>query len=151
MENKKYELADETMEYWGHTLHRIRALKNFNDVSKGDLGGFIESEDNLSQDGLCWVGDEACVFDNAKVYGDAQVTGNAFVRGNAEVYDFAEVYGDAEVHGNAKVCGSAEVFDEAEVYGRAIIFGDAIICGDARVNERVSDGRMEGKEDIDLD
>ena len=37
--DKKYELTDETMEFDGHTLHRIRALKSFSDVMKGDLGG----------------------------------------------------------------------------------------------------------------
>ena len=36
MENKKYELTDITMEFKGRTLYRIRALKNFSDVKKGD-------------------------------------------------------------------------------------------------------------------
>ena len=47
--SKKYELTDETMEWEGHTLHRIKALRDFNDVKAGDLGGWVESEDNLSQ------------------------------------------------------------------------------------------------------
>ncbi|EJF84065.1 hypothetical protein MCU_00733 [Bartonella elizabethae Re6043vi] len=37
---KKYELTDETIEVDGHTLHRIRALKDFGDLKTGDLGGF---------------------------------------------------------------------------------------------------------------
>lgn len=47
-------------------------------VEKGELGGFIEKEDNLSHD------------DNAWVYGNAQVSGNAWVSGNA---DYAVVAG----------------------------------------------------------
>ena len=44
--SKKYELTDETMEWEGHTLHRIKALRDFNYVKAGDLGGWVESEDN---------------------------------------------------------------------------------------------------------
>jgi hypothetical protein len=46
--NDKYELTDETIDVLGNTLHRIKALKNFSDIHKGDLGGFVESEENLS-------------------------------------------------------------------------------------------------------
>ena len=50
--NKKYELTDETINHYGVVLHRIKALRSFGDVKAGDLGGFIESEDNLSQEGM---------------------------------------------------------------------------------------------------
>ena len=52
---KKYELTDITIEYYGRTLHWIKALKKFGNVKKGDIGGFVESEDNLSQTGSCWA------------------------------------------------------------------------------------------------
>ena len=39
---KKYELTNETKEFMGKTLHRIKALKDFNDVKTGDLGGWIK-------------------------------------------------------------------------------------------------------------
>ena len=70
---KKYKLTDETFPLIGHTLYRIEALKDFSDVKKGDKGGFVESEDNLSQDGDCWV------YGTAKVYGNAKVHGNALL------------------------------------------------------------------------
>ena len=91
--NKKYELTDETKEIGGITLHRIRALRDIPryDVKSGDLGGWIEAESNLSQDGDAWVG------------GDAWVYGDAWVSGNAWVSDDARVYGNAEVSGNAEV------------------------------------------------
>ena len=51
MENKKYKLTDETTNLLGRTLYRIEALKDFGDVKEGDKGGYVESEDNLSQNG----------------------------------------------------------------------------------------------------
>ena len=68
---EKYELTSETKVINGLELHRIKALESFGRVEKGELGGWIESEKNLSQDGDAWV------FDNARVYGDAKVSGNA--------------------------------------------------------------------------
>lgn len=77
---KKYELlADDTIEFCGRTLHRIKACKDFGNVKSGELGGYIESEKNLSQVGDCWVCDSACVCGNACVYGSACVYGNARV------------------------------------------------------------------------
>lgn len=92
---KKYELLkDDTKEVSGHTLYRIKALRDFGNVEKGDLGGYIESENNLSHYGNAWV------FDNAQVYGDARVYDNARVYGNALVYGNAEIFGDARVKSN---------------------------------------------------
>ena len=52
MNNRKYEmLQDQTIEWRGRTLYRIRALRDFGDVHAGDVGGYIECERNLSQDG----------------------------------------------------------------------------------------------------
>ena len=82
---KKFELTDEFVtNVFGHKLFRIKALVAFGDVEKGELGGFIEKEDNLSHD------------DNARVYGNAQVFGNARVSGNAWVSGNAQVFGDAD-------------------------------------------------------
>ena len=55
MNNEKYELTSITMEFGGRTLYRIRSLKNFSDVRKGDLGGWVQTKDNLSQEGDCWI------------------------------------------------------------------------------------------------
>lgn len=74
---KKYELTSETIDVFNKKLYRIRALKDFGNVKKGDLGGFVESENNLSQEGNCWVSGNAKVYDNAEVYGCAEVYGYA--------------------------------------------------------------------------
>ena len=103
---KKYKLTEETLEIDGHVLNRIIALRDFGKVKKGDIGGWIEGQENLSHDDDCWV------------------------------YGNAKVYGDAEVYGNAKVCGEAKVYGEAEVYGNAIVLGDAKVCGDAKVEKK---------------
>ena len=99
---KKYELTEETKVVELHTLHRIRAIIDFCNVKQGDLGGWIEHEDNLDHVGDAWVSG------NAWVYGNAEVSGNARVYGNAEVSGNAWVYGDAEVSGNARVYGNAD-------------------------------------------
>ncbi len=66
---KKYELTDDTITVEGRTLHRIKALKSFSNVEEGELGGYVEKEDNLDQRGDAWV------YGDARVYGNAQVSG----------------------------------------------------------------------------
>jgi len=54
----KYKL----LEREANGLCRIKALRDFGDVKKGDIGGYVEKENNLSQLGNAWV------------YGNARVT-----------------------------------------------------------------------------
>ena len=117
---KKYEFTGETKQInllsRTATLHRIRAVIEFGLVKIGDLGGWIEKEENLSHDGKAWLCGDAKVWGNAEVCGDAKVWGNAEVRGDAKVFGHAEVCDYAEVFGNAKVFGNAEVLDNAKVF-----------------------------------
>ena len=69
----KYELTKETKVWEGRTLYRIRALRSFGVVSAGDLGGYVESEENLSHEGEAWVSGAARVCDKAVVSGAARV------------------------------------------------------------------------------
>ena len=62
---KKFELTGEFIVYFGIKLFRIKALIDFGDVKRGEVGGIVEKEENLSQE------------DNAWVYGDAWVSGDA--------------------------------------------------------------------------
>ena len=77
------------MDYCGRKLYRIRALEDFSNVKAGDLGGYIESEFNLSQNGNCWIDrnckayEGASVMDNARVKGAAELSGTTLVRENA--------------------------------------------------------------------
>lgn len=144
----KYELTEESIDYDGRKLFRIKALVNFGNVSKGELGGFIESKDNLSNlNGNAWVHENAMVYDGARVYGDAKIYGyakiyeNAKVCGDARVRDIAKIYGNARIYGNAEIRGEARIYDEAFVYGNVCIYGNARIYGNAWVygNSEVND------------
>ena len=80
---KKFEFTGETktisLFFRTATLHRIRAVAEFGLVKIGDLGGWIEKEENLSHEGKAWVWGNAEVCGNAKVWGNAEVWGNAKV------------------------------------------------------------------------
>ena len=104
---KKYELTSETIKFNDITLHRIKALKDFSYVKAGDLGGWVEKEDNLSQMGNAWVYDNAKVYDNAIVSDNAIIYDNAKVYGRAKVYDNAVVCSDIKIFGNSRVCGDS--------------------------------------------
>lgn len=92
MTNTKYRLISEDYkEIGGKKLYRIEALKDFGDVKAGSLGGYIESEDNLSRDGNAWVGGNAWVSDNSWVDGNARVSGNARVNSYARIGENAVV------------------------------------------------------------
>lgn len=110
---KKYEFTGETKTvsflFEDVTLHRIQAITSFASVVAGELGGWIEKEENLSHKGNAWVSE------NAAVYGDAVVSGNAWVSENAVVRENAEVSGNAMVRKNAVVSENAEVFSVRHV------------------------------------
>ena len=126
---KKFELTAEFVtNVFGKKLFRIKALVAFGTVEKGELGGFIEKEDNLSHDSNAWVSG------NARVSGDAQVFGNAWVFGDAQVFGNAWVSGNARVSGDAQVSGNAWVFGDAQVFGNAWVSGNARVSGDAQVS-----------------
>ena len=65
---KKFELTADRIEEKEVTLHRIKALIDFGDVKAGELGGYVEKEENLSQYGNAWVYRHAKVFGNAYIW-----------------------------------------------------------------------------------
>ena len=111
------------------SMLRIIALKDFAEFEKGQLGGLIEKEENLSQEGNCWI------YPDAKVYGDARVYDNAWIEGNAQVYGEARIYDNAMVSGIAIVCGSARVYENARVYDNAYVSDNAMVSGWSEVCE----------------
>lgn len=125
---KKFELTTEFItNALGKKLFRIKALVEFGSVKAGELGGYAEKEENISQDGNAWVSGDARVYGNAWVSGDARVYGDAWVHGNAKVFGNAEVYGDTEVSGDAKVSDNAEVSGDAD-YALVKGFGAEFRC-----------------------
>jgi acetyltransferase-like isoleucine patch superfamily enzyme len=144
---KKYKLTKQTRKVGGCVLHRIKALRDFGNVKKGDLGGWIENEDNLSHVGDCWIYDDAVAYNNAKVcdnaavYDNVIVCDNAMVFGNAKVYNYSRVYDNSRVYGYAKIYDCAEVGVCAEVYGHATAFDCATVCNHVVVRDYVEVGK----------
>ena len=125
---KKYILTEETKEVGGHILHRIQAMRDFGGVQKGDLGGWIESEENLSHDGDCWIFGNGEVFDNGRVFGDGRVSDNGWV------------FGDGKVFGDAVL-----IFLHLEFLAQLLVLRRAVhdiekydVCGDT---ENCDDGK----------
>lgn len=135
-----------THEWFGqiiHILYPIRALRDFGNVRKGDIGGYIESEHNLAHEGNCWIckntwvfGEaivcESAIIDGGIIYGDALVHGNARVVGNVNIFDRSYIAGDAYIHalsGFINIYGNARVFGHAEINADEI--GDGISINDS--------------------
>lgn len=137
---KKFELTADRIEEKGVTLHRIKALIDFGDVKAGELGGYVEKEENLSQYGNAWVYRHAKVFGNAYIYGNTRIFGNALVFEDALVYEDALVSGDtricsdAKVSGNARIGGSAYISGNAHIFGDSLVYGNAWLCDNAQVS-----------------
>ena len=128
--NSKYEILAEdkhSVTIGGTTYYRIRALRRIerpfglSPVEPGDLGGYVALEagtSSLSNDGDCWIADEA--FVSGYVSGDSQVTGQAHVgypsevSGTSLISDFAQVIDGAQVN-------DSMVTDYAQVVGRNMV------------------------------
>lgn len=116
-------------------LYRIQALKTFTKSGKcgpvihvGELGGYVETEDNLSQQGSCWIFDKAKikdsgrVLDDAYVYDNAMVSRNAIVRGRSVMRGYCFVTNksviiDSTLEGNVIVNGHSTIHSGAYLYG----------------------------------
>jgi len=58
----KYKLIPSDHTYLSIKLYRIEALKNFDDIKCGDLGGFVNSDSILDQNDDSWIyGDSTVV------------------------------------------------------------------------------------------
>lgn len=136
-----YENKDKTFEFTGETLlhnkvtlNRIRAVVDIPeaDVKKGDIGGWIEKEDNLF--GNAWV------YDNSKVYGKAKVYDNAKIKDDSEVRDSANVFGEAYIKNksvvkyHASVSGNVLV-NMSEVGGTSRLYGNAVITDESKIGD----------------
>lgn len=137
-EERKYEVLDELAFYKGHTLCRIRALRDFGDVKKGDLGGFIEGEHNLSHRGKSWVYNNAMVYNFARVEDDAKVKNSAKLHGISLACEQAEIRNLADVGGRTKASGHARILDAAIINGGTLLeyaeIKDAIIKGHVEIH-----------------
>ena len=118
---KKYEITD-IAHPDNPKLHRIRALTDVGaDVHKGDFGGYVETEDNLDQEGFAWIGEDAIACEDSYIGGYAILADSAVARDSAYVGNNAVIADHAVVQDNAIVCGG-------------YISGNSCICGNAILN-----------------
>ena len=156
VEHKKFKIESKRSGLFVN--QHIIALRDFptidgGEVLRGDPGGIVAGEENLSHFGTSWIAEGAKVWDlgvrvsgnalvkrgvrldnNAKVFGNARVFGNAqvahtaHVAGNAWVYSF-HPNRRTQVLNNARVFGSAQVHSGAKVSSNAWVFGKAKVEG----------------------
>ena len=143
----KYEITD-----FAHPkypwLHRIRALIDVNEkVPKGSLGGYVQSESNLSQEGECWIYNQAICCEDAVAEERAGMFDGSIACGAALLTGDAVMYERAMADGNCCI-RSGEIKEEAQVTGYAIIREDPdtkcspLIFGCSRVYGTVSGNFM---------
>lgn len=137
---QKYKLIeDQVIEFEYHKLYRIEAVRDFGRIKKGQRGGYIENEKNLSHEGDCWIHDDAKVYDQAEVSGNARIMDNVQICEHAKVYGYAEILDNVQIYGNACISnkslvhGSAQVYGDTKVFGNAQVYQEARIYGDAEV------------------
>lgn len=131
-------LTDETKIINAHKVYRIQATKAFSDVAEGDKGGWVESEYNLSQEGNCWLYDEAIAYgasvvsenatimDNAIISGYSRISGHAVIDGNAKIMDYTIVDGFACIT-NAQIGALVHITGYASIETNVCLADDLLI------------------------
>ncbi len=110
------------------TVYRIRALRPVGlRVKKGDLGGYVQSLDNLAQEGDSWLADNACAIGQSRIWGHAWVGEHAVLREQAWAFENARIYGYGDLGGAARIFGSARVYGHTVISGNALVSGQAVI------------------------
>lgn len=132
----KYRLGEKhpTENLWRVVACRTLEIPFYGLIEKGHIGGWVESEFNLSHAGNCWIHHEAQVSGTASVYDDAQVYHKVQVSDDARVYDGACIWNEAQITGGASVYGKVHVADKARVSGGVRIDGRARISQQAHVS-----------------
>lgn len=116
--------------YENRKLYRIQALKDFGEVKAGDLGGYIESEQNLPHDNSAWVFDKAMVFGSSKVLGDSHIHDYAIVK-NSNIVNTVVKGKSILINSYVKESVSADysyvenaIIDNCSLSDRALVTGD---------------------------
>jgi carbonic anhydrase/acetyltransferase-like protein (isoleucine patch superfamily) len=144
---RKYELSNDSKLVYVNlngnvTLHRIRALRSFDveikscdskgtlvfPVKKGELGGWVQSEENLSQEGMCWIARDAMAFEHSSVTESAYMTDSAAIRGHAIISGNAVMSNNSSVSGHAHLSGHAVMHNNSVLVDNAVVDGD--VCMD---------------------
>ena len=129
---EKYELIKEgKATFMGRVIYRIRALKDFGDVKAGDVGGWVCSYNNLSQEGECWIYDEAKCLDNAMIFDNAKMYDNSIMYDKAKMYHEAKMYDNAIMLNNSIMYDNSKMFNNSKMFGKSVMRDNAEMCGNA--------------------
>lgn len=142
----------------GNSSRHLNSIKcdQYRTIHQGEIGGFIEKEENLSQEGDCWVFENASVYNDAHVHGHARIYQNAQIYENANICGGAVVCGDTHVRGRANIYGQASVHatsvsDDVQIYGKVDICAKAIISGNVQIRDEAQiRGVVEIKDDVQV-
>ena len=127
----------------GVTVYRIKALIDFDDIKAGDLGGYIEKEENLQVYSSLlnpgWYSyyteinnvRASWVYDNACVYGDSYVYAGGRVKGYSIVYN-------SHILDNSTIDGDSSIFN-SKVSWESTIVGDSFISNSELENVTIED------------
>ena len=142
MGSRKYELTNISMEFGERTLYRIRALRDFSDIKKGDLGGWVSSENNLSQEGDCWIYDNAKCMDNARMYDNStmydysEMYDYSIMRGDSEMHSYTEMHDYTIMYSCSKMYGCSEMHDSSTMHGNSTMYGNSIMFDSSEMHDR---------------
>ncbi len=137
-------------------LYRIRALRAFScpirmrsesgtlanyTVKEGELGGYVEKEENLSHEGGCWV------FNNARVCDDSRVEDNAQIHHSVIVSEDSIVKGSTSLLD--RVCVTNSVIDGYTKIANNSVISNSQIMGDRHIvilgQSQISNSTLKGK------
>ena len=160
MTQKKYEITNSTRRFHSpdtdslQVAHQIRALIDIPEkrVKKGQPGGYITSEYNLSHYDTAWIERGTLVSHNARVEGDATVenghlfghtlvTDNAYIDGPVWLRDDTIVEGNARIlgristKGNPRIGGDCQIHAGARISGNPTLEGDCIVEGRSEISD----------------
>ena len=137
-------------------LYRIRALKDIScpikirnesgtlasyTVKEGELGGYVEKEENLSHEGGCWVFDKARVYDDSRIEDNAQIFHHAVVSEDSIIKDDASILDLVRVT-NSVIGGYTKITNNSVISGSQIMGDDRIVI---LGRSQISDSTLKGK------
>src|SRR5450631_2440981 len=129
--NPKYRLDLEDFQITpeGTKIYRIIALRDFGDVirvEKGQKGGYIEGEHNLSHSGNCWPAGLS------RISKQGRLEKNAFICDYVEVTDHVLMTDDTYADGRVHMGGWVRMLDESMAGDHARLMGTVLMSKRSR-------------------
>lgn len=130
----------------------IKVLRDFGDVKKGDIGGVVSSEYNLSHSGDCWIDYDSKAINRSKVMDNAKVvrsviTNCAMVEGNSKIVN-STIAGSAVVAGNSLIDSNSTIKEHATVKNSTVIHSIVRDCAIVTDGSKVVDSGLSNKTNI---